>query len=39
MPGEAASIGAAADVLPLNEICARILALSDEMDITRSAVG
>jgi two-component system chemotaxis response regulator CheB len=42
MPGEAVSIGAAADVLPLNEICARVLALSDEMDITRStdtAVG
>ncbi len=42
MPGEAVSIGGAADVLPLPEICARILALSDEMDITRStdtAVG
>jgi two-component system, chemotaxis family, protein-glutamate methylesterase/glutaminase len=42
MPGEAVSIGGAVDVLPLNEICARILALSDEMDITRStdaAVG
>jgi two-component system chemotaxis response regulator CheB len=36
MPGEAVSIGGAADVLPLNEICARVLALSDEMDITRS---
>ena len=36
MPGEAVSIGGAVDVLPLNEICARILALSDEMDITRS---
>ena len=39
MPGEAVTIGGAGDVLPLNEICARILALSDEMDITRSAVG
>jgi two-component system chemotaxis response regulator CheB len=42
MPGEAVAVGAAADVLPLGDICARILALADEMDITRStepAVG
>jgi two-component system chemotaxis response regulator CheB len=36
MPGEAVSVGAAADVLPLGDICARILALADEMDITRA---
>lgn len=37
MPGEAVAVGAAADVLPLGEIHARVLALSDEMDITRSS--
>jgi two-component system, chemotaxis family, protein-glutamate methylesterase/glutaminase len=36
MPGEAVSLGGAADVLPLGEIFSRILALADEMDITRS---
>jgi two-component system chemotaxis response regulator CheB len=36
MPGEALAEGAAADVLPLGEIYSRVLALSDEMDITRS---
>jgi two-component system chemotaxis response regulator CheB len=36
MPGEAVAQGGAADVLPLGEICSRILALADEMDITRS---
>ena len=36
MPGEAVAVGAAADVLPLGEIYSRVLALSDEMDITRS---
>jgi two-component system chemotaxis response regulator CheB len=36
MPGEAVAVGGAADVLPLGEICSRILALADEMDITRS---
>ena len=36
MPGEAVALGAAADVLPLCNIHARISALSDEMDITRS---
>jgi two-component system chemotaxis response regulator CheB len=36
MPGEAVAQGGAADVLPLDEICSRILALADEMDITRS---
>jgi two-component system chemotaxis response regulator CheB len=37
MPGEAVAAGAAADVLPLGEICPRLLALADEMDITRSS--
>jgi chemotaxis response regulator CheB len=37
MPGEAVAIGAATDVLPLPEIPTRILAVSDEMDITRRA--
>lgn len=37
MPGEAVAAGAAADVLPLGEICSRVLALADEMDITRSS--
>jgi two-component system, chemotaxis family, protein-glutamate methylesterase/glutaminase len=36
MPGEAVALGGAADVLPLGEIYSRILALADEMDITRS---
>ncbi|MDP9014581.1 MAG: chemotaxis response regulator protein-glutamate methylesterase [Pseudomonadota bacterium] len=36
MPGEAVALGGAADVLPLGEIYARVLALADEMDITRS---
>jgi two-component system chemotaxis response regulator CheB len=36
MPGEAVAVGAAADVLPLGEICTRVLALADEMDVTRS---
>jgi len=35
MPGEAVAIGAAMDVLPLPEIPTRILAVSDEMDVTR----
>ena len=35
MPGEAVAVGAAQDVLPLGEIPNRILALSDEMDVTR----
>ena len=37
MPGEAVAAGAAEDVVPLGSICARILALADEMDITRNA--
>jgi two-component system chemotaxis response regulator CheB len=37
MPGEAVAVGAATEVLPLGEICSRVLALADEMDITRSA--
>jgi two-component system chemotaxis response regulator CheB len=36
MPGEAVALGAAADVLPLGEIYSRVLALADEMDITRA---
>ena len=36
MPGEAVALGGAADVLPLGDIYARVLALADEMDITRS---
>jgi two-component system chemotaxis response regulator CheB len=36
MPGEAVALGGAADVLPLGEIHSRILALADEMDITRA---
>jgi two-component system chemotaxis response regulator CheB len=37
MPGEAVSIGAAVEVLPLPRIAARVIALSEAMDITRSA--
>lgn len=37
MPGEAVAVGAAADVLPLGDIHGRVLALADEMDITRSS--
>jgi two-component system chemotaxis response regulator CheB len=37
MPGEAVAVGAATDVLPLGEISSRVLALADEMDITRWA--
>jgi two-component system chemotaxis response regulator CheB len=36
MPGESVAIGAAMDVLPLPQIHARILALADEMDVTRN---
>jgi two-component system chemotaxis response regulator CheB len=36
MPGEAVAVGGAAEVIPLGDIHARILALADEMDITRS---
>jgi two-component system chemotaxis response regulator CheB len=35
MPGEAAAIGAASEVLPLNSIAGRILSLANQMDITR----
>jgi two-component system chemotaxis response regulator CheB len=35
MPGEAVQIGAAAEVLPLQSIAARMLALLDDMDVTR----
>jgi two-component system chemotaxis response regulator CheB len=37
MPGEAFSIGAACEVLPLPRISARVMALAEEMDITRNA--
>jgi len=37
MPGEAVAVGGAADVLPLGDIWSRVMTLSDEMDITRSA--
>jgi two-component system chemotaxis response regulator CheB len=36
MPGEAVAMGGAAEVIPLGDIHARVLALADEMDITRS---
>lgn len=36
MPGEAVQIGAAAEVLPLSRIAARVMALAEAMDITRS---
>ena len=36
MPGESVAVGAAMDVLPLGQIHARILALADEMDVTRN---
>jgi two-component system chemotaxis response regulator CheB len=38
MPGEAVAVGGAVEVLPLGNIPNRILALSDEMDVTRRAV-
>src|SRR6202166_1096274 len=34
MPGEAVAVGAAADVLPLDNIWSRVQQLADEMDIT-----
>jgi two-component system, chemotaxis family, protein-glutamate methylesterase/glutaminase len=37
MPGEAVNIGAAAEVLPLPRIAARVMAIASEMDITRNA--
>jgi two-component system chemotaxis response regulator CheB len=37
MPGEAVSLGAAQQVLPLHEIAAALCALAAEMDITREA--
>ena len=36
MPGEAVAVGGAAEVMPLGDIYIRVLALADEMDITRS---
>ena len=38
MPGEAVAIGAAVEVVTLADIHARILRLSDEMDVTRGPV-
>jgi two-component system chemotaxis response regulator CheB len=38
MPGEAVAVGGAAEILPLRDIHARIMALSDEMDVTRKTV-
>jgi two-component system chemotaxis response regulator CheB len=37
MPGEAVAIGAAGEVLPLDQIARRLRALSESMDITRQA--
>jgi two-component system chemotaxis response regulator CheB len=37
MPGEAVSLGAAQDILPLEGISARICALAAALDITRQA--
>ncbi len=37
MPGEAVSLGAAQNVLPLESVAAKILSLADAMDITRNA--
>jgi two-component system, chemotaxis family, protein-glutamate methylesterase/glutaminase len=37
MPGEAVSIGAAVEVLPLLKIASRVMNLADAMDITRNA--
>jgi two-component system chemotaxis response regulator CheB len=39
MPGEAVQIGAAAEVLPLNEVAPRMLQLLDDMDVTRHHTG
>jgi two-component system chemotaxis response regulator CheB len=36
MPGEATAIGAAVEVLPLQNIAARVLSLVEEMDVTRT---
>ncbi len=36
MPGEAVQIGAAVEVLPLQKIASRVMALANAMDITRS---
>jgi two-component system, chemotaxis family, protein-glutamate methylesterase/glutaminase len=37
MPGEAVSVGAAVEVLPLLKIASRVMHLADAMDITRNA--
>jgi two-component system chemotaxis response regulator CheB len=37
MPGEAVALGAAQDVMSLGEIHTRIMALANEMDVTKSA--
>jgi len=35
MPGEAVALGAAAEMLPLGEVAARLTALAEAMDLTR----
>jgi two-component system chemotaxis response regulator CheB len=37
MPGEAVQIGAAAEVLPLPRVAARVMQLASTMDVTRNA--
>jgi len=39
MPGEAVTIGAAAEVLPLGQVAARIAALAEAMDLVRGGNG
>jgi two-component system chemotaxis response regulator CheB len=39
MPGEAVRIGAANEVLPLDGVAPRVLALVDEMDVTRTTAA
>jgi len=39
MPGEAVALGAAAEVLPLGKVAARLCALAESMDITRNGNG
>jgi len=39
MPGEAVALGAAAEVLPLGRVAARLCALAESMDITRNGNG
>jgi two-component system, chemotaxis family, protein-glutamate methylesterase/glutaminase len=39
MPGEAVAVGAAAEILPLQQIARRVRVLAESMDITRRAAG